>query len=226
MIRVKICGVTTAEDALACVDAGADAIGLNFVPTSRRAITREQARDILRAVRGRAIETVAVVADLDLEAIRALQSELDWVQLHGEESPDLLLPLLPRVYKALRIDNAADVEQASTFAGERILVDAKVPYALDSQASRSAVPSIAPVRPLGGTGHSFDWSLVTVLAKHRKLILAGGLTPDNVARAVRVVRPWCVDVASGVDADGDPRRKDPARVRAFIAAARGAAVRA
>ncbi|MDB4998109.1 MAG: Phosphoribosylanthranilate isomerase [Myxococcaceae bacterium] len=204
MIRVKICGITAPEDALVCADAGADAIGLNFVPTSRRCVTREEAREVLRAVRGRGIETVAVVADLDADTLRELADEVDVLQLHGNESPSALLQLLPRAYKAVRVDAAADVLLANTYAGERILVDAKVPYAL------------------GGTGVSFDWSLVTELAKNRRLILAGGLSPENVERAVRVVRPWCVDVASGVDLSGDPRRKDAALVKSFIARARGA----
>jgi phosphoribosylanthranilate isomerase len=204
VIRVKICGITAPEDALACADAGADAIGLNFVPTSRRCVTRDEAREVLRAVRGRGIETVAVVADLDVDTLRELASEVDVLQLHGNESPATLLQLLPRAYKAVRVDAAADVALANTYAGERILVDAKVPYAL------------------GGTGVTFDWSLVTELAKNRRLILAGGLSPENVERAVRAVRPWCVDVASGVDLTGDPRRKDAGLIKAFIARARAA----
>jgi phosphoribosylanthranilate isomerase len=204
VIRVKICGITVPEDALACADAGADAIGLNFVPTSRRCITRDEAREVLRAVRGRGIETVAVVADLDADTLRELANEVDFLQLHGNEPPAALLQLLPRAYKAVRVDGPADVALANTYAGDRILVDAKVPHAL------------------GGTGVSFDWSLVTELAKNRKLLLAGGLSPENVERAVRAVRPWCVDVASGVDLAGDPRRKDAARVRSFIARARAA----
>jgi phosphoribosylanthranilate isomerase len=204
VIRVKICGITAPEDALMCADAGVSAIGVNLVPTSRRSVTRDRAREILGAVRGRGIETVAVVADLDADTLRELLDEFDFVQLHGAEPPAALLAILPRAYKALRIDTAEDVALAGTFAGDRILVDAKVPYAL------------------GGTGKTFDWSLVTELAKNRKTILAGGLTPENVERAVRMVRPWCVDVASGVDLTSNPRRKDKDLVLSFVARARAA----
>lgn len=201
--HVKICGVTTADDALLCVEAGASAIGLNFVPSSPRRIDAARAREIVRRVGDRAL-VVGVVADLDVEAMQRLraEAELGCLQLHGDERPDALAALLPHAYKAIRVADARDVDAAATFPGEHVLVDAKVSGAL------------------GGTGTTFDWALVRELARTRKLTLAGGLTPDNVAEAVRVVRPYCVDVASGVEA-GTPGVKDIARVRAFIAAARG-----
>jgi phosphoribosylanthranilate isomerase len=202
MARVKVCGVTSVHDARMCADAGVDAIGLNFVPSSPRRVTTDLARAIADAVRGRVL-VVGVVADLAEPELRALSAEvgLECLQLHGDEPPEALLPLLPHAYKAIRVAEPADVARAASYPGDYVLCDAK-----------------APGGALGGTGHSFDWSLVAELARARKLTLAGGLTPDNVARAVAVVRPFCVDVASGVESA--PGVKDPAKVRAFVAAAR------
>ncbi|MCA9586504.1 MAG: phosphoribosylanthranilate isomerase [Myxococcales bacterium] len=204
--HVKICGVTTVDDALMCVELGASAIGLNFVRESPRRITAERARQISRAVGDRAL-VVGVIAGLDVDDARTLVSDagLGCLQLHGDETPETLAGLLPHAYKALRVASIADVARAADYAGEYLLVDAKVDGAL------------------GGTGHTFDWSLVTDLAAARKLTLAGGLTPENVAEAARAVRPFCVDVASGVELA--PGRKDPARVRAFVEAARAVSYR-
>ena len=113
----------------------------------------------------------------------------------------MLDALLPHAYKAIRIANADDVATARHYRGDYILVDAKVDGAL------------------GGTGVAFDWNLVRDLARERHLTLAGGLTPENVGRAIRLVNPYCVDVASGVEQPGNPRRKSAARVTEFIEAA-------
>ncbi len=198
---VKICGITCVEDAQLAADAGADAIGVNLVGASPRSVDEAGARAIADAVRGR-VSVVGVVADRDVALLRALRERvgLDLLQLHGDESPELLDALLPAAYKALRIGSAADVERAERYGGELLLVDARVEGAL------------------GGTGESFDWRLVEGLARRRRLILAGGLTPDNVARAIRAVGPWGVDVASGVERS--PRQKDPDAVRRFLLAAR------
>jgi phosphoribosylanthranilate isomerase len=200
-VHVKICGVTSVDDALACVDAGASSIGVNFIPSSPRRVSVETARAISRAIRDRAL-VVGVVADLTVEAMRALKDEagLGCLQLHGEEPPEVLAALLPHAYKALRISNEWDVARAGLYPGEYVLVDAKVEGAL------------------GGTGQVFDWDLVRDLATARKLTLAGGLTPENVGDAVRAVHPFAVDVASGVEKS--PGKKDVSRVRAFILAAR------
>jgi len=200
---VKICGITSIEDALLAADAGADAIGLNFVPASSRRVEEAGARAIAEAVRGRVV-VVGVVADLDAAGMRALGERvgLDLLQLHGSESPELLEAVLPHAYKALRVGSREDVELADSYAGDRLLVDARVEGAL------------------GGTGTSFDWLLVQGLAARRRLVLAGGLGPDNVARAIESVRPWGVDVASGVETA--PRHKDADLVRRFVAEARGA----
>jgi phosphoribosylanthranilate isomerase len=202
-VFVKICGVTTVADALGAVAAGADAVGLNFIPSSRRCLTAETARAIARAIQGRA-QRIGVVANVSPAELVRLgeQCGIDLWQLTGEESPEAVRACLPRAFKATRIGGAEDVVLAARFPGELILVDAKV----EGQ--------------LGGTGRRFDWELVTTLAAERRLILAGGLTPENVTEAVTRVHPWGVDVASGVEVSGDPRRKDPELMRRFVEAAR------
>lgn len=202
-VTVKICGIRSVDDARMCVDAGVDAIGLNFVPESPRVIDRSMAREIVRAVGSRTL-VVAVVANCPESEIRSLLSETGaaCVQFHGDEDPSALIPFLPHAYKAIRVRNAGDIAKADEYAGNYILVDAYSPAAR------------------GGTGTTFSWDLAVPLAKRRKLSLAGGLTPDNVADAVRLVRPFCVDVASGVEAS--PGKKDETLVRAFIANAKNA----
>lgn len=208
-VWVKICGITQAADAEQVIREGADAIGLNFVPSSPRRVSRELAHGITGSVgplaRARGVEWVGVFADAALDELidTAVAVGLDRVQLHGDETPEFLTELGRRgiaAYRALRIREASDVEAAHLFSGDRLLVDAKVDGAL------------------GGTGQSFDPALVLDLAKQRPIVLAGGLRPDNVERLVRFVRPFGVDTASGVESA--PGRKDPALVRAFVAAAR------
>jgi phosphoribosylanthranilate isomerase len=202
MARVKVCGVTTVEQAQGCAALGVDAIGVNLVPSSVRRVDEATARAIAAAV-GERVLVVAVVADLGVEEARGVvaRTGVGCLQLHGEEPPAVVEALLPHAYKAVRIGGEQDVVVAAGMPGEYVLADAKVRGAL------------------GGTGHVFEWGLVRSLAKARRLVLAGGLTPDNVAEAVRRVQPWCVDVASGVESAVGV--KDMARVRAFVEAARG-----
>lgn len=202
MTWIKICGVTNVDDAEHVVRSGANAIGLNFVHGSKRRVTVDQARPIVEAVKGR-IELVAVVSGpTDSEVKELTELGLEWLQLHGDEPAARVSRLLPRAFKAVAIEDAADARRAASFPGERLLVDTKV-----SGAS-------------GGTGKVFDWQLVTDLAKTRQLILAGGLTPKNVAAAVRVLNPWGVDTASGVELV--PGVKDAELVTAFVMAVRSA----
>jgi phosphoribosylanthranilate isomerase len=199
--RIKICGVTSIEQALACAEAGADALGVNFVTSSPRRIDVNMARAIVRGVGDRAL-VVGVVAGMTVDAMRALRDDtgVGCLQIHGEAPGSSVAALLPHAYAAVGVSSTEDAIRAGSMPGEFVMVDAKVDGAL------------------GGTGRTFDWSFVVELAKRRKLVLAGGLTPANVASAIRAVRPWCVDVASGVEkAPGD---KDLEKVRAFIEAAR------
>lgn len=205
MVWVKICGVTSVADAVLARDAGADAIGLNFVASSPRVVDVELGRRIRDAVAGK-LEVVAVVADWDHERLLELRTALapDWLQLHGSETNAALARLLPGAYKVIHVHDPSDVARAEAFAGDRLLVDAKVPG------------------QLGGTGLAFDYSLVKELARARSLILAGGLNPTTVAAAVRLVEPFGVDVASGVEVAGQPRQKDPEKVRGFVEQAKAA----
>ncbi|MCC6217257.1 MAG: phosphoribosylanthranilate isomerase [Polyangiaceae bacterium] len=204
-VWVKICGVTTREDAERAVAAGADAVGVNLVEGSPRRITLERAREIAAAVGPRA-ETIAVVADVSVEAARAVleATGASRVQLHGHEPPWVCAALGPAALQALRIGAPEDAERALAWPGELLIVDAMVPGAL------------------GGTGQRVAPELVRALARRRRVVLAGGLTPENVTGAVLEVAPWGVDVASGVERAGEPRRKDAARIAAFVRAARAA----
>ncbi len=195
--RIKVCGVTTVADARMCVDAGVDAIGVNFASHSPRRVEMEVARTIAEAV-CHYILVVGVVVDLDAAAMLELRERalLGCLQLHGDEPPESLTPLLPHAYKALR---ASEIARAREYGGEHLLVDGPAP----------------------GTGRAFDWLIASDLAKTRKLTIAGGLHAGNVAEAIRAVSPYCVDVATGVEAPNEPRRKDAARVRAFITTVRG-----
>lgn len=203
VFEIKVCGITSIEDAEMCIALGVSMLGINLVPESPRFVSLELARRIADGVGERA-RLVAVVANRSLDELNELRREahIDWLQLHGDEPAELVESLGPFAYKAVRIGSADDVERARRMPGELLLVDAKVEG------------------KLGGTGQVVDFDLALPLARERKLILAGGLNPDNVAEAIAAVRPFAVDVASGVERPGEPRRKDPARVSAFVRAVR------
>ncbi len=202
---VKVCGITSPEDAQLAAEAGADAIGLVFWHKSPRAVDTERARRIAAAVPPTIVRVGVFVDAAAGEIERTVEAVgLDLVQLHGDEPPALLRALPRRCWKALRVGTsltAADLAPWSGAAG--LLLDTRVPG-----------------QP-GGTGRTFEWTLLRPLRDRVAfLVLAGGLDADNVARAVAAVRPDGVDVSSGVEQA--PGRKDPARVRAFVAAARTA----
>jgi phosphoribosylanthranilate isomerase len=202
-VRVKVCGVTSVEQAVACLQAGVDAIGVNLVPSSPRRVSMEVAREVSKEV-GSALLVVAVVSNLSVPAMLALREAtgVGCLQLHGDETASEVEALLPHAYKAGRIAGPADVEALASMPGGYVLADTKVEGVL------------------GGTGLPFDWSLVGKLATQRRLVLAGGLTPGNVATAIGACHPWCVDVASGVESR--PGIKDMGLVKAFVEAAKGA----
>jgi phosphoribosylanthranilate isomerase len=201
---VKVCGVKNVDDAVLAVEAGADAVGLNFVEASPRFVDTATAKRIAAALKGKA-EVVGVVADRSVAELEALRDAvgITWLQLHGDEPAEVVRQLMPDVWKAVRISGPDDVRRARLYPGASILVDAKV----------------GDLK--GGSGKTFDWSLVKGLAKERRLVLAGGLDPANVRDAILAVGPWGVDVASGVESS--PGVKDPEKVRAFVKAAREAA---
>src|SRR5258706_3056439 len=172
-------------------------MGVNFVPTSRRFVKLERARELVSAVAGR-IEIVGVVADAANELVQRIRGELgiEWLQLHGEESPARLTELGPSAFRAIGVASADDVAAARRFGGERLLVDAKL-----------EPENAAPDAPRGGGGRRFDWALVRELVRERNVILAGGLRAENVAQAIRTLAPFGVDVASGVESA--PGKKAP-----------------
>jgi phosphoribosylanthranilate isomerase len=201
---VKICGVTSLDDALACVDAGADAIGFNFWPQSKRHIAVESAAAIAKRLPPN-LRTVGVFVDPSQGDVdRAFASgAIDLVQLHGDETPDFCRRFSGRYIKAVRLRDASSLARMAEYACDFVLVD-------------------ADTAGYGGSGQRADVALATEAAAARRVILAGGLTPDNVAQAVAAVRPYGVDVAGGVERE--PGIKDWIKVAAFVQAAkRGAA---
>ncbi|REJ68907.1 MAG: phosphoribosylanthranilate isomerase [Planctomycetota bacterium] len=215
VFRTKICGVTTADDARVVAAAGADAVGVNFYPRSRRYVTLAQAEKILSALPDEVVRVGLFVDATDDEISAAYDHlQLDLVQLHGSEPPEFIATLGERpVMKAFRLGPAgvapiADYLDACRALGrlpDLILIDADVPG------------------QLGGTGETADWNRLAderALLGSLPLVLAGGLTPQNVAEAIERVRPSGVDTASGVESDCP--RKDGPRVRQFVAASRAA----
>jgi phosphoribosylanthranilate isomerase len=206
---VKICGITTTEDARVAVEAGADALGFVFWPMSPRRIDPQKAAALARELPPFVLR-VGVFVDMPRDEMARIADTvgLDLLQLHGDEAPEALASLPRRAVKAVRVGKGFSQEEALRYAGvaSGLLVDTRLP-------GETQLP--------GGTGQVFDWTLVKGLAERVPfLVLAGGLGPANVAEAVRAVRPHAVDVSSGVEAL--PGRKDPAKVRAFVEAARSA----
>jgi phosphoribosylanthranilate isomerase len=208
-LLVKICGIRSLEDALFAVESGADAVGFVFWYMSPRRVDPQQAAAIAAEL-PESVLRVGVFVDAPRDEIErtAQRVGLDLLQLHGEEPPEALLELSRPALKAVRVGPRFTAEEALRYskAAQGIVVDTRLPG--DTQ-----MP--------GGTGVPFDWSLVAGLAEQVPfLMLAGGLSPANVASAVRAVRPDAVDVSSGVERM--PGRKDPERVKAFIEASRAA----
>lgn len=198
MTRIKICGITNIDDALMAIDAGADALGFNFVPNTPRYLKDTKAAAKIIEQLPPFITTVGLFVNADAEVIQGTADEchLDMLQLHGEESPQFCQSLNHRIIKAVRIKNESSVSHLSDYRVSGYLLDTYVKGVL------------------GGTGVAFDWQLAVKAKQYGQIILAGGLDPDNVASAVEQVRPYGVDVSSGVEAS--PGRKDPVKVRAFI----------
>lgn len=211
MTQVKICGLSTPETMAAALDAGADFVGLNFFPRSPRYVTVEKAAALAAMARGRA-SIVALVVDADDVVITTIRGAVkpDYFQLHGSESPERVTAIRALtgtpVIKVFKVGGPEDVARASDYVdvADMFLFDAKAPATL-----KDPLP--------GGNGVAFDWSL---LDGKRGFMLSGGLTPDNVAEAIRVTGAPMVDVASGVESS--PGVKDQALIRKFIEAAKSA----
>jgi phosphoribosylanthranilate isomerase len=195
-VRVKICGITSPEDALLAVSAGAFALGFNFHVASPRYVEVDRARAISAALPP-GVWRVGVFVNRPRREVDeiAASAGLTALQFHGDEPPEYCRGWRLTVVKAARVRTRADVERLAAYPVELMLVDAYVEGVH------------------GGTGERFDWSLLRGIDRTR-LVLAGGLTPENVAAAVRTVRPFAVDVASGVEAR--PGIKDPEKVKQFV----------
>lgn len=208
-MKIKICGISTLEDALAAVEAGADLLGFNFYPPSPRFISIETCAYLVSALkeRGYAGPLVGVFVNEGPEQIETILDTcgLDLAQLHGDEPPEALARLDKRAFKALRPSGPDDLQESL----QRYTPNPTLPaWLIDSY------------RPgtYGGTGQTADWSMARHLAQQAPILLAGGLHPENVAEAIRQVQPWGVDIASGVESA--PGRKDAQKMRALVQAVR------
>lgn len=198
MIKIKVCGITKIEDALAAQALGADAIGMVFAKSPRR-VEKEQAREIVQALPP-FVHLVGVFVDEEKSVIEDIADfcRLTVLQFHGSESPEYCAGFGRRVIKAFRISQREDIERLKPYQGK---VSA---FLLDTYHPMFA----------GGTGQAFDWDMAKEAGKIGPIILAGGLNPDNIEAAIRAVKPYAVDVSSGVEMT--PGKKDHDKMRLFI----------
>ena len=198
MTRIKICGITNIDDALMAIDTGADALGFNFVPDTPRYLKDTKAAAKIIEQLPPFITTVGLFVNAAPEVIQAIADEchIDMLQLHGDESPQFCRGLNRRVIKAVRVKDESSCSHLSDYRVSGYLLDTYVKGTM------------------GGTGVAFDWRLAVKAKQYGQVILAGGLNPDNVGAAVQQVRPYGVDVSSGVEVS--PGRKDPVKVQTFI----------
>lgn len=198
MVHVKICGITNVEDAFAAIDCGANALGFVFYPKSPRVVTPEEAKKILTSIPP-LITTVGVFVDEKMTKIEEIISHvgLDVIQLHGSEPPEECNSSR-EVIKAIRVNDLSDLEPLKYYKSiSAFLLDTYSPNAI------------------GGTGQVFNWEIAVEAKKFGRIILAGGLTPENIEEAIKRVRPYGVDVSSGVEGP-TKGKKDHKKLRLFI----------
>lgn len=202
MVKVKICGITNREDALAAVDAGADALGFVFYRGSPRYVVPDIAKDIVKSLPP-FVTTVGVFVDETEEEIERIirHAAIDVAQFHGHEMPEACT-IWSRAIKAIRVKELIDLEPLKHYRVSAFL--------LDTYTSES----------FGGTGQIFNWDIAVAAKEFGKIILSGGLSPDNIEKAVRWVKPYAVDVSSGVEEDKG--KKDHKKIRLFIEKAKAA----
>ena len=202
MVRVKICGITNLGDALTAIEAGADALGFVFYDKSPRCIAPEKAAEIIRALPP-FVATVGLFVNAAANFVNSTAEvcRLDKVQLHGDETPDFCARVVRPVVKVFRIRGETSLQAMEDYHVSGYLLDAYSPDAY------------------GGTGMTFNWEVAKAAKKYGPIILAGGLTADNVRKAVEIVTPYAVDVSSGVETA--PGKKDQDKVRKFIENAKG-----
>lgn len=204
-VIVKICGITSIADGLAVTEAGADAIGLMFYEKSPRHISLQTAAEIAHNLPPYVIKVGVFVNASETAVARAIgECSLNIVQFHGDESPEYCAQFPVMTIKAFRVRDESSLKPLADYNTDAFLLDAHSPDAF------------------GGTGEKFNWDLALQAQKFgRPIFLAGGLTPENIGEAVQRVRPYAVDVSSGVESA--PGKKDHRKVRAFVQAAKGAA---
>ena len=204
MVKIKICGITELGDALHALDCGADALGFVFYERSPRVITRQKAQAIIAQLPP-FVTVVGLFVNEDPGTVREIADDcgLDLIQYHGDESPETVRLAPRRSIRALRVKGNEIINEIDRYPASGLLLDAWV------------------TGSFGGTGVLCNWEIAAEIAQKRPVILAGGLTPENVAEAIKTVRPYGVDVSSGVEAT--PGRKDRKKVAAFIKAAQLAA---
>jgi phosphoribosylanthranilate isomerase len=204
-VRIKICGITNEEDALAAAHLGADALGFIFAPSPRR-ISVERAREIIKVLPP-LVQTVGVFVNEDPEKVlsTAAACGLDILQLHGSESVDYCSGFDRRVIKAVRLQSRDELKNLSKYVNvvDALLLDTYVP------------------NKLGGTGITFDWKLAVEARRYGRIVLAGGLNPENVAAAISMVKPYAVDASSGLERS--PGVKDHEKMARFVKEANKAA---
>lgn len=204
-LRVKICGIRTVEAAQAATTAGADLLGFNFAPISRRKVDVETAREAVEAIRAQSPLSAGIFVNQPVDEVARIARVvgLDYVQLSGSEDAAYCRQVAEAsgrpIIKAIRLADPAEAEQLDTFQAE--------------PAVHVLLADAAAKGSWGGSGETWDWRLAVNVASRFPVLLAGGLTPENVSHAIAAVRPWGVDVASGVEANG---HTDPEKVRAFI----------
>jgi phosphoribosylanthranilate isomerase len=198
MPRIKICGITREVDALYAASLGADAVGFVLAESPRR-IEPPMVRKICLSLPP-FVTTVGVFVDMDLDAVREIATlcRLDWVQLHGNESPDYCRALDLKALKAIRVKDGQSIETMATYR------ECVKGFVLDTYVKGQR----------GGTGKSFDWSLAKEAKRYGPIIVSGGLTPEDVREAIKVVKPYGVDVSSGVESA--PGVKDHDKMRRFV----------
>ncbi len=198
MTKIKICGITNVEDALVACEAGADALGFVLAPEAKRRnryIELEAAAAIIARLPEFVI-TVGVVVNETVERMREILRVFDRLQLHGNESAEICAAIGPRAYKAFRIHEGFNKEEVTAFPGILCLLDA---WSADAH---------------GGTGCRCDWQIATEVGHVKKIVLAGGLNPENVEEAVLRVHPYAVDVSGGLE--DAPGKKDHEKIHTFI----------
>jgi phosphoribosylanthranilate isomerase len=210
MAKVKICGITNVRDAKAALAAGADYLGLNFYKGSKRYITPASGKKIAQALKGTDVKLVGVFVNETPERVVEIARTvgLSHAQLHGDETPEQVADVAKAgvpVIKALRVGPDFRANQLS----------------LNKSAKALLLDGFDP-QERGGTGKTFDWRKVARISGKKPLFIAGGLTPENVAEAIRIAQPYAIDVCSGVESAASPRKKDKAKIAALMKAVRSA----